>query len=85
MFVITDNVMHSIHVHVHHSVLQHTFSKGQPDNQRQVLLDECCNEWNRQVLSIDNTIMEHLESTKLTKRVDHVQQPALQVRPVKAI
>ena len=52
-------------------------------NQRQALLDECCNEWDRQVLSIDNTIMEHLESTKLAKCVDHVQQPALQVRPVK--
>ena len=84
MFVITENAMHSIHVHVHqgiYSVLQHTFSKSQSDNQKQALLDECCNEWDRQVLSIDNTIIEHLESTELTKRVDHVQQPALQVRP----
>ena len=47
-----------------------------------VLLDECCNEWNCQVLPIDNTIMEHLESTKLTKRIDHVQQPALKVTKI---
>ncbi len=53
---------------------------SQPDNQRQALLDECCNERDGQVLSIDNTIMEHLESTKLTKCVNHVQQPALQVK-----
>lgn len=55
-------------------------------NRRFVVLswlpDKSCNERNSEVVSVHDAVVEHFEPTKLSKGVDHVQQPTLEMKPV---